>query len=139
MIPRIKGLSGIRKSFVKGRPGVVGSLGSLRGWFLKLKRLARRLEPVPDPRLRDDVFGLVTGLNLLPQLVDEDAQVFRLLHALATPYCIEQHSVRQDFAGMACHKNEEFKFLGREMDLLGMDANLPRFRIDMKMAFIDRL
>src|SRR6185312_2366900 len=111
MITRIKGLSGIRKSFVKGRSGVVGTSVFCCGWFLKLKRLARRLEPVAHPRLGDDVFGVVTRLNLLPQLVDEDAQIFRLLHALATPYCIQQHAVRQDFARMACHESEEFKFL----------------------------
>src|SRR5579864_1767828 len=59
-----------------------------------------RLKAVADPGIGENVLRRVIGLNLLAQLVDEDAQVLGLLHALASPHRIQQNTVSEDLVGM---------------------------------------
>lgn len=48
---------------------------------------------------------------------------FRLLYTLAAPHGIEQHAVGQNLIGMAGHKDQQLKFLGRQMDLFAVHAH----------------
>src|SRR5579859_454308 len=97
------------------------------------------MKAVTNPGIGHDVLRLVARFDLLAQLVDEDAQVFRLLHALSTPYGIQEHAVGQYFVRVPRHENQQLEFLWRQVDFPASDAHLARFRIDVKIAIFDGL
>src|SRR5690348_17850908 len=54
-----------------------------------------RLEPITDPRFGQDMFRMGgVGLDLLTNLIDEDAQVLGLIAVIGTPHGLQQFTVR---------------------------------------------
>src|SRR2546421_710718 len=87
---------------------------------------ATRLKSIPHPRIGHDVFWRCAGFDLLPQLVDKYAQIFRLLYALCAPHRIQQDAVGQHPVRTTGHINKQIEFLGSEMDLFAGYADGAR-------------
>src|SRR5579872_2256848 len=98
-------------------------------------RLAAWFEAISDPGFGKEIFRRgVLGLDLLTQLADEDAQVFRLLGAVRSPDGSQERAMGYDFAGPAREIHEEIKFLGREMDYTAGNLDRTGVEIDGKIS-----
>src|SRR5882724_834697 len=96
---------------------------------------AFRLEAIAHPRVCDNVLRRFPGLNFLAQLIDEDAKILWLLHALSAPNRIEQDAMGKDLVRVAGHKDQKIKLLGREMDFFTAHTHLTGFRVNAEVAF----
>src|ERR1039458_1345816 len=74
-------------------------------------------EAVAYPGLREDILGLPrTGLDLLAQLVDEDAQVFGLVAVVRAPHGLQKFAMGHGTAGVRHQVAQGLELLGREAD-----------------------
>ena len=61
------------------------------------------------------------GLDFLPQLIDEDAQIFRFFPVVRTPDSLQQAPMAESFSLIRDEMTEQFEFLGREADGISME------------------
>src|SRR6266542_5828190 len=99
-----------------------------------------RIEAISNPRLGLDILRR-TGvrLDLLAQLSNENAQIFRLLHAVGSPYGRQQGSVSDHAVGVLGEIEQQIEFFGREVNLFTANPDLVRFLIDAKITDLDDL
>ena len=101
-----------------------------------------RIEPIPDPRLSHQIAGVRgIGLELLPQLPHEHAQILRLFLRRFAPHRLEQRAMRDDTVRMARHVHEEVELLRREPHLgaARVDAPLSRCGSRRRSSYFLRL
>src|SRR5262249_33785777 len=91
-------------------------------------------EPVPNPRLCNQVLRLRwIRLYLLPQSVDEDAQVFHFIAVIGTPHRLQQFPVRYRPVSVHHQVSEQIKLLRCEPYGLPGDARSACVEIDMQV------
>src|SRR5258708_1083081 len=86
------------------------------------------VEAVANPGLREYVTGRTgIGLDLLPQLADEHAQVLGLFAVVCSPDCGEQFSMSQNFSRVPHKVGEQIEFLWRQMDFFSQHYYFSSF------------
>src|SRR5262249_30097447 len=103
------------------------------------RRCASRLEAVANPGICQDVSRLVVRLELVAQLIDEDAEILRLMDALSAPHGVQERAVSEHLVGMARHVDQQIKFFGREVTFFVPSAHRTCFRIDIEVSRLDWL
>src|SRR5438046_2064200 len=98
-----------------------------------------RVEPVANPRLGCQVTRRRRiGFELLPQLPDEDAQIFWMLLPRLTPYGVKQPAVFDDAVGPPGKVHEKIEFLGCESDFAAADVYAACPKVDAELAHFKR-
>src|SRR5574337_1262707 len=86
------------------------------------------------PRIGVDVARMArVWLNLLPQLVDEDAQVLCFIAVIGPPHRLKQPPVRERFALMGDQMAEQLKLLGRQTNRASSHSYFSSFEINCKV------
>src|SRR4051812_14590808 len=89
-------------------------------------------ETVADPRLGEDVLGLRrVGLDLLAQLIDEDAEVLGLVAVIGAPLRLQQLAMSYRAAGVRDEVAQSLEFLRREADIFSIRVDFARIEIDL--------
>ena len=73
-------------------------------------------------------------LDLLPQLIDEHAQIFRLIAVIRSPDGLQQSPVRQRLALIRHQVTQQIKFLRRQAHRLSLHRYQPLFEIDLQIV-----
>src|SRR5260370_39254057 len=96
------------------------------------------IKAVTDPGLGDDVTLRAFALDLFSQLSYKDAQIFRLLHTLASPNGVEQRAMGDHLAGVLGHISQQFEFFGGKVHFPATHSNRMRFQVDMEVTNFNR-
>src|SRR3982751_5734139 len=94
-----------------------------------------RVETIAYPGFCQDVArrGRVK-LNLLAQLAYEHAQVCRLGYSFDAPDRCEQRSMRENFAGMTNHVNQQGKLFRRQVYFMAAHHYVAAFEVKSEIA-----
>lgn len=97
--------------------GVTGAI------YVLASGLSGSAEAVADPRFGENELGLVgRRFQFLPELFDEDTQIFDLVSIVGSPDRLEQLAVGDGLVGMSEKVAEQIEFLGSETDRLAFDG-----------------
>src|ERR1700722_1061620 len=92
---------------------------------------SRSFETVADPGFGVNVLRVLRiGLDLLPQLVDEDAQVFGFVAIIGAPHGLQEPPVRLRFSGVRNQLAEQLEFFGRELHGVSSNGHGALFEIN---------
>ena len=81
---------------------------------------------------QDQLWRLGTGLDLGPQLSDEDPQILRVVGVGRAPDGGEDLAMGDDAAGMAHQRRQQVELLWRQLDRLPVLDDAPLFQVDDK-------
>src|ERR1700747_1959903 len=89
------------------------------------------MEPVTDPRLRQEVYrGRRVLLDLLSDLVHKYPKVIDLVAIVRTPYRLQELPMGQHLIGMSCE-------IAKKLELLRCEAHAASTRGDLASVEID--
>ena len=92
------------------------------------------IKSVADPRLGFDEFGRAWILfEFLADVGDEDAQIFRLLRAVAAPDGGKDRAMGENFPAICQKILNHVVLFGREVHSLAADFNQTLLRIDLEI------
>src|SRR5260370_36759340 len=89
------------------------------------------IKAVANPRFGDDVTRRVFAFDLFSQLSYKDAQIFRLLHTLASPNGVEQRAMGDHLPRVLGHISEQCEFFAGKAHVPATHGNRIRFQVDM--------
>src|SRR5262249_23278894 len=120
--------------------------GTVTHWLLShalvadLPRHLLRIESITDPWLGENVTRVRRiRLDLLSQLPNEDAQILSLFSVITAPNSTEQRMVSQDLVCVPDKVSHQFKFLGRQAELLSTLGRGMGSEIDAKITSFENL
>ena len=100
--------------------------------LIGLQRRFRQMEAVSDPRLGQDVAGLVRfRLYLSTQLLYKYSQILHFIPVIGAPDRLEKFPVRNGSVGMKRQISKQVELFRREPHLAATDDEFARLKVDL--------